>query len=197
MSLIGETAGPPADIIKEGTDAGFMADVIEASKTQPVIVDFWATWCGPCVASFPHIRDLVARYETAGSPVKIVGVTSLQGFHMKRNLEAGNKPERIDCKGDAEKEYGLMPSFMKDMNMTWTVGFTPDGCFNPNFGVSGIPHLAIIDSAGKVRFNGLHPMHAKEVADDIDSLLKEANLKAPAEPMADPAKKDEKKVSAK
>ena len=51
MSLIGETSGKaplgggasPGDLIKDATDASFIADVVEASKTQPVIVDFWAT----------------------------------------------------------------------------------------------------------------------------------------------------------
>ena len=44
MSLIGETTGKPAgDIIKDTTDASFIDDVVEASKTTPVIVDFWAT----------------------------------------------------------------------------------------------------------------------------------------------------------
>lgn len=143
------------------------------------VVDFWATWCGPCVASFPKIRELQARYE--GYDVVILGVTSIQGYHYDRS-NGGSR--RIDCKDDPAKELGLMPSFMKDMDMTWPVVFSEDGCFNPNYGVRGIPHLALIDPAGKVRFNELRPGDPADEAERIDSLLKEFNLKYPAEPMA-------------
>jgi putative thioredoxin len=72
MTLIGETSGMPAgDIIKDGTDASFMADVIEASREQPVIVDFWATWCGPCKTLGPALERVVAAKKGAVKLVKI------------------------------------------------------------------------------------------------------------------------------
>jgi putative thioredoxin len=72
MSLIGETAGPPAgDIIKDATDASFIDDVVEASRTTPVIVDFWATWCGPCRQLGPALEKAVAA---AKGKVKLVKV---------------------------------------------------------------------------------------------------------------------------
>ena len=64
-------AAPPADLIKEGSDATFMADVVEASKVQPVIVDFWATWCGPCRTLGPMLEQAVRAARGAVKMVKI------------------------------------------------------------------------------------------------------------------------------
>ena len=59
------------DLIKDGSDAGFMADVVEASKVQPVIVDFWATWCGPCRTLTPMLEKAVRAAEGKVKLVKI------------------------------------------------------------------------------------------------------------------------------
>jgi putative thioredoxin len=71
MLGLGEKPQAMTSLVKDATEASFMADVIEASKDVPVIVDFWATWCGPCKTLGPMLEAAVMAAKGKVQMVKV------------------------------------------------------------------------------------------------------------------------------
>lgn len=88
MELNLSSAGK-ADLIKDGTEATFMADVIEASREVPVIVDFWATWCGPCKTLGPVLEKAV---QDARGKVRLVKVDVDKNQRIAAQLQVQSIP---------------------------------------------------------------------------------------------------------
>jgi putative thioredoxin len=89
MLGLGENPQVVADVIKDATEASFMADVIEASKDVPVIVDFWATWCGPCKTLGPMLE---AAVTAAKGKVRMVKVDVDQNQRIAAQLRIQSIP---------------------------------------------------------------------------------------------------------
>jgi putative thioredoxin len=89
MLGLGEKPQAAHDLIKDATEATFMADVIEASKDVPVIVDFWATWCGPCKTLGPMLE---AAVTAAKGKVKMVKVDVDQNQRIAGQLRIQSIP---------------------------------------------------------------------------------------------------------
>ncbi len=89
MLELGNAPAANGDLIKDVNEDTFMEDVIEASKSQPVIVDFWAPWCGPCKTLIPNLE---AEVKAAGGKVKMVKVDIDQNQMLASQMRIQSVP---------------------------------------------------------------------------------------------------------
>jgi putative thioredoxin len=87
--IVGLGASAPGDIIKDSSTATFMADVIEASRQVPVIVDFWAPWCGPCKQLGPLLEKLVRQ---AAGLVRLVKINVDENQELAAQMRISSIP---------------------------------------------------------------------------------------------------------
>ena len=110
MEPILSAAGPEAgDVVKDTDTASFAADVIEASMSTPIIVDFWAPWCGPCKTLGPALEKVVRaargkvrmvklnidENQQLAAQMRIQSIPAVYAFHQGRPVDgfAGALPE--------------------------------------------------------------------------------------------------------
>lgn len=103
---------------------------IDQLHGKVVLVDFWATWCGPCIAELPNVKNLYEAYHDKG--FEVIGIS-------------------------LDQDVDSLQEFIKEKELAWSTIFYPEpenqGWENPiarHYGISGIPTAILVNQAGKV-----------------------------------------------
>ncbi|MCB4755620.1 MAG: TlpA family protein disulfide reductase [Elusimicrobia bacterium] len=116
-------------------------------KGKVVFLEFWATWCPPCILSAPKVEEMVQAYK-------------------------GKKVEFLSLSVDTNET--AVRRFVKRMELTSHVAMAADSYVQEKYGVQGIPAFFLIDKEGYIAgfWGGFHPSLPKVWRDELDRLLK-------------------------
>ncbi len=128
-----------------------------------VLIDFWATWCGPCLKELPDIQKLIEAYGKAGKEVVVVALSIDQNEQgdlkeVRKLVEAKLSEMRLSLKAEGANPVGM-------------VGLDPLGRVAERFGVEAIPFVVVIDAQGTIRAIHVGLTEREVFVEEIDALL--------------------------
>jgi thiol-disulfide isomerase/thioredoxin len=117
-------------------------------RGQVVMINFWASWCGPCRAEFPALDEIYRKYQPMG--FTMVGI----------NVESD--------RADAERFLGMRP-------VSFPIAFDPDNRVSGNYGVSAMPTTVLVDRQGRLRWQhrAYQPGDEAKYIEQIRAMLRE------------------------
>lgn len=133
---------------------------LEAMRGKVVLLDFWATWCAPCIDAFPSLMEWHENYKKAG--LEILGVTKYQG-------------EAEGARVDNAAEIEFLQRFKKSHRLAYDFVVAKDNTNQVTYGAGAIPTAVLIDRKGVIRYieTGTSPSREEEIRVEIEKLLAE------------------------
>ncbi len=132
-------------VIDDRGELGAARVRLQDLRGHPVIIDFWATWCGPCRVMTPVLARLHQRYKRRG--LSVVGVN-------------------VDEAGPS-----VVPPFRAQYGIEYPLVYDARGEASQRWGIEGLPTMIIVDGEGNVRYRHAGTTSEADLASTIESLL--------------------------
>jgi thiol-disulfide isomerase/thioredoxin len=144
---------------------------LDKLKGKVVLLDFWAVWCGPCIATFPKLTELHEKYSDRG--LVVLGLTKLQNYRWDDTLGRPVRAEQGE-EVSVDDELAMLRNFHQSHKLKH--GFVVsrrNSDYSKKLGAVALPQVVLVDQAGNVQLirTGANGEAADEIEAKIEELL--------------------------
>ena len=133
---------------------------LETLRGRVVLIDFWATWCGPCRYTIPKLNALHRKYKDRG--LVVLGVTD-----FATGVEGGGETRA--------EQMAFLRRYKRENNIAYGFAIAEDHSNNANYNVISIPTAVLLDRRGRLRFITVSAddSEARALASMVEKLIEE------------------------